>query len=94
MLSTVFNKKTEKVSKKVIDNENGKGYIDLKKRLEGLSEIQLKLISVIDRPSVQVDEIIEKSGYTAAKVLSELTMLQIEGLVKQEPGKRFTLIIK
>ena len=85
---------TEKVSKKVIDNENGKGYIDLKKRLEGLSETQLKLISVIDRPSVQVDEIIEKSGYTAAKVLSELTMLQIEGLVKQEPGKRFTLIIK
>lgn len=85
---------TEKVSKKVIDNENAKGYIDLKKRLEGLSEIQLKLISVIDRPSVQVDEIIEKSGYTAAKVLSELTMLQIEGLVKQEPGKRFTLIIK
>ena len=94
MLREIRLTKQKKFQKKVIDNENGKGYIDLKKRLEGLSETQLKLISVIDRPSVQVDEIIEKSGYTAAKVLSELTMLQIEGLVKQEPGKRFTLIIK
>lgn len=85
---------SEKVSKKVIDKENGKDYIDLKKQLDGLNEMQLKLISVIDRPGVQVDEIIERSGYSAAKVLSELTMLQINGFIKQEPGKRFTLNIK
>ena len=39
-------------------------------------------------------EIIEFSALPAATVLSELTILQIKGIVSQEAGKRFTLKIK
>ena len=34
--------------------------------------------------------IIERSGLAPAKVLAELTLLQIKGCVRQETGKRFT----
>ena len=42
---------------------------------------------------VHIDDIIEKTGLPAAEALSELTLLQIGGYVRQEPGKRFSLNI-
>ena len=38
-----------------------------------------------------IDEIIENSGLSAADALSEMTMLEIEGVVRQESGKYFSL---
>lgn len=48
----------------------------------------------MDEASIHVDTIIERSGLAPAKVLAELTLLQIKGYVRQETGKRFTLNIK
>ena len=84
----------EKVTNKVIDRKKNTDYIDLKKQLEGLSDTQLKIVEVMEKPSMHVDDIIEKSGLSSAKVLAELTMLQLKGCVTQEKGKRFTLNIK
>ncbi len=58
-----------------------------------LSEQQLKIIAVMNKPSMHVDDIIDLAQLPAAAVLSELTILQIKGYVRQEPGKRFTLNI-
>ena len=44
-------------------------------------------------PSMHIDDLIEATKLDAGTVLSELTMLEIEGMVTQEPGKRFTLNI-
>lgn len=60
-------------------------------QLETLSEDQLKIIGVMESPNMHIDDIIDLSRLPAATVLSELTMLQIKGFVKQEKGKRFTL---
>ena len=65
----------------------------LKEQLSGLTENQLKIVSVMKKPSMHVDDIIDLSAMPAATVLSELTMLQIKGFVSQEAGKRFTLNI-
>ncbi len=66
----------------------------LPEQLSGLTENQLKIVSVISAPSMHVDDIIDLSALPAATVLSELTMLQIKGFVTQEAGKRFSLNIK
>lgn len=50
-------------------------------------------MAALERPSTHIDDVIERTGLPAQEVLSELTMLQISGLVRQEPGKRFTLNI-
>ena len=78
----------------MIDKEKGAAYIDLQQQLEGLSEQQLKIISAISEPHRHVDDIIRDCGLPAPTVLSELTMMQIQGFVKQEPGKRFSLNIQ
>ena len=79
--------------KKPVDKAPGEEYIDLVSQLEGLSETQLALVSAIDAPHTHVDDIIERTGLAAAQVLGELTLLQIKGVVLQEPGKRFSLNI-
>lgn len=86
--------KREKTTKKVIDKREDAAYIDLQTVLEKLSESQMKIVSVMETPSMHVDDIIEKSGFSPARVLADLTMLQLKGVVSQEKGKRFTLNIK
>ena len=78
-------------AKKVIDKANGSGYIDLKEQLAQLSDDQLKIVSAIDRGASHTDDIIERTGLTAARVLSQLTVLEIKGFVRREPGKRISL---
>ena len=65
----------------------------LSDQLSTLSPQQLKIVSVMNSPSMHVDDIIDLTQLPASAVLSELTMLQIGGFVRQEPGKRFTLNI-
>lgn len=77
--------------KKVIDKENGRAYIDWKKRLAALSEDQLRIIAAIDKGGSHIDEIIENSAFPAPKVLAQLTVLEIRGIVRRGPGKRFIL---
>lgn len=67
---------------------------DVKTVLEGLSERQLKLVAVMTEPSMHIDDIIERSGLSASEALSEMTMLEIEGVVTQESGKRFSLNVR
>lgn len=63
----------------------------LAEQLSTLTENQLKIVGCIDRPSMHVDDIIDLTGLPASVVLSELTILQIKGFVRQEQGKRFTM---
>ena len=69
-------------------------YIDLEAQLKSLTTEQLQIVAAIDAPGTQVDLIIEKTQLPASKVLAELTVLQIRGVVRQEPGKRFSLNIR
>lgn len=90
----VKTEKTHKDNKKVIDKPDSTEYIDLKKQLESLSPSQLSIVSAMDREAMQVDEIIERTHLSPAKVLADLTLLQLKGCVSQQSGKRFTLNIK
>ncbi len=77
--------------KKVIDKPETVEYIDLEKQLECLNEAQLKLVAVMGKEAVHIDDLIDATGLPASVVNAELTMLQIDGMVTQEPGKRFSL---
>ena len=77
--------------KKEIDKGKGKGYIDLREQLAGLSGEQLEIVKAISGGSRHIDDIIETTGYTAAKVLSQLTLLEIKGYVRRDAGKRISL---
>ena len=60
-------------------------------QLAPLSEQQRKIVAVMQRPCMHIDEIIEGTGLSAPDVAAELTVLQIVGIVSQQQGKHFTL---
>jgi len=66
---------------------------ELENQLADLSESQLKIIGVMTKPDMHIDDIIDLCGMPASAVLSDLTLLQIKGFVRQSPGKHFTLNI-
>ncbi|MGM9522125.1 MAG: DNA-processing protein DprA [Oscillospiraceae bacterium] len=78
----------QKATKKVFDNTDSESYIDIIVNPDELTDEEKAILSVLDT-CMHVDEIIEKTGLEASKVLSALTMLEINGAVSQEAGKRF-----
>ena len=84
-------RKTAENRKKDIDKPESKGYIDLAQQLSALSEEQLKIVTAIDRSASHIDDIIEETGLPAAKVLAQLTILEIKGYIRREAGRRIAL---
>ena len=65
--------------------------LDLKNSDISLSDDQISLLRRLsDEEPIQVDDLIEESGLPTRRVLSALTVLEIENLVVQHSGKRYT----
>lgn len=63
--------------------------LDLQKA--DLTDDQIALLKCLsDEEPMQVDDLIESSDIPTRRVLSALTMLELDGLVKQHSGKRYT----
>ena len=54
-----------------------------------LTDDQQRILDAIGEFSAHVDDITERTGLPMARVLSQLTILEIRGLVRREAGKRF-----
>ena len=80
-------------TKKEIDKQTDAGYIDLHDQLKALSEDQLQIVTAISRGETHIDDIIEATGMGAAKVLSQLTILEIKGYIRRVAGRRVSLNI-
>ena len=81
-------------AKKEVDKEKSTGYIDLRDQLSGLSTEQLEIITAIGKGRQHIDDIIDATGLPAAKVLAQLTFLEIKGYISRGAGKRISLNIK
>lgn len=82
-----------KAPKKEVDKEKDRGYIDWKEQLKELNEDQLKIIASIERSASHIDDIIEQTGLSTARVLAQLTVLEIKGYIRRDTGKRIILNI-
>ena len=59
----------------------------------GLTDDQINILRALDGRTMQVDDIIDETQIPARRVLSALTVLEIDGHVTQSAGKRFTLAV-
>lgn len=78
---------------KAVDSERRQDYIDWKEQLSQLNEDQLKIISAIEKDATHIDDIVETTGLGTAKVLAQLTVLEIKGYIRREAGRRVALKI-
>lgn len=59
----------------------------------GLSDDQIDVLRVLRDGALQVDDVIEKTQLPTRRVLSALTVLEIDGYVRQGSGKHFALSV-
>lgn len=59
--------------------------------LDGLSENEKKVVSVLGEEPVDFATILEKTGLNVSQVLSALTKLQVRGICKAHPMQQFSL---
>lgn len=76
---------------KTFDNTIEIEYIDIKSNSKNLTDDQIKILTTLSDAPMYVDDIIETTDIPARRVLSALTVLEIENLVTQESGRRFSL---
>jgi len=57
--------------------------------MAGLSAAEQRLLATIERDGLHVDQVIERAAAPAEQVLETLLALELRGLVRQLPGKRF-----
>ncbi len=60
----------------------------------GLTDDQIHILQALQGRTLQADELIEMTQIPARRILSALTLLQLEGYVREESGKRFTATVE
>ncbi len=63
--------------------------IDLTERVKDYEPDRQRILLAIGGSAMSADEIIEVTGLPAPLVLSELTMLELDGTVSQVAGRRY-----
>jgi DNA processing protein len=58
-----------------------------------LTDDQVRIVKALEGKTVQVDDLIEATQIPTRRVLSALTMLELDQIVTQESGKRFALAV-
>lgn len=84
---SVRKKASKPAAKKAIDKENVPIYIEEPKTAPELPEDQRRIMAVLLPGGTLVDDIIAATGLTTARVLSQLTVLEIKGLIRRLPGR-------
>ena len=83
-------KNYEAETKKSVDKQNFREYIDMKDGAQ-LSVEELALLRALSDGAKQTDELIELTGMEASDALASLTMLELEGYVRLNEEQRFEL---
>jgi len=59
----------------------------------GLTDDQLRIVRTLNGRTVHVDDLVEETQIPTRRVLSALTVLELDRIVTQENGKRFSLLV-
>ena len=74
----------EKNTKKRLDKQNTPCYIDITDAISTLSDVQQQIMLAVLAGYSSAEEIIEATELSAQSVLSQLTMLEIRGLIRRD----------
>ena len=80
--------------KKEVDIPSDVAYIDWKECKEKLTDDQQSVMLALQTGRGSADELVERTQLPARRVLSALTILQVQGYVREEGGKRFSLAVR
>lgn len=79
---------------KSVDNPVEMAYIDWKDHKDKLTDDQRDILLALESRPMVADDLVEKTQIPARRVLAALTILQVQGLVAEEQGKRFRAAVR
>lgn len=65
----------------------------IRHKLEGLSETQLQIISILETVKFVADDIIHKTEMTSIELMGELAMLELAGIIESDGFGEYTVIL-
>lgn len=74
---------------KSIDKEEKKAYITLQEASAQFTPHQFSIMEALNSQPVSCDDLVERTGIAVGDVLSALTILQVQGFIKEVSGRRF-----
>ena len=77
-------------AEKAVDKSPERAYIDRR----ALTDDQIELLAALEEKKLLADDLIELTQIPARRVLSALTMLQVQGHVAERPGRRFEALVR
>ncbi len=76
-----------------IDTGENRAYISLREQPELFTDDELAILSAAAETALTADELIDRTQIPARRVLSALTMLQVNGHVEELNGRRFRALV-
>lgn len=80
--------------KKEVDNPTEVAYIDWKECKEKLTDDQQTVLLALAAGKQTADDVVEHTQLPVRRVLSALTILQVQGYVREKEGKRFSPAVR
>lgn len=83
--------------KKEMPDEEQKPHLERVPRAEQadrFTDDQLAILRALGEESCSADELVERTGIPARRILSALTMLQVERAVEESAGRRFSALLR
>lgn len=77
--------------KKDVDSLKPKAYIDLKDKMDGLSQDEQILVNLLRNGPKHIDAIVDGAEMSAGRVLASMTLLEVKGIVQRQSAKWFSL---
>lgn len=68
--------------------------VPLSQQKDRFTDDELAILAAAARTALTADELVEKTQIPAKRVLSALTMLQVQGAVEERPGRRFYALVE
>lgn len=72
----------------------GRERVPLAQQKDRFTDDELAILAAAARTALTADELVEKTQIPAKRVLSALTMLQVQGAVEERPGRRFYALVE
>ena len=94
-LETVLTQSREKEERKpaVAETQPRREFLD-PAGVESLSDDQRDILLALGNKRLHPDELVEQTQIPMRRVLSALTLLQVQGYIKEENGKRFCALVR
>lgn len=91
-----YRERQERAEAKVLQREQKQKAVtlDIRAGNRELTDDEVRILRTLKNCDMQVDDLIEAAGLPTRRVLSALTLMEIEGYVTQSSGKHFSLNVE